>query len=272
MAPTMDIEITRAIFDKTSHAAKILGIDEPLRAQMATAASRLPSYKIGRYGNLQEWQEDYDEVEPGHRHISHLWALYPDDQITLHDTPKLAEECRIALDRRLEHGGGSTGWSRAWIINCFARLEDGDRCHQQLTELLRLSTRENLFDVCGIKQNSYYQIDGNLGAPAGMAEMLLQSHCGIIRLLPALPSAWPAGRFVGLRARGGLAVDLAWQGSKAEYATLHALRDGEHLLAPPRGQRIEAAPGQRAGVISPEREGQYRIRVRRGGTYHLRFV
>ncbi|HKO14392.1 MAG TPA: glycoside hydrolase N-terminal domain-containing protein [Acidobacteriaceae bacterium] len=272
MAPTMDIEITRAIFDKASHAAQILGVDEALRTQMAAAASRLPSYKIGRYGNLQEWQEDYDEVEPGHRHISHLWALYPDDQITLRDAPKLAQACRVALDRRLEHGGGSTGWSRAWVINCFARLEDGDRCHQQLTELLRLSTRENLFDVCGIKQNSYYQIDGNLGAPAGMAEMLLQSHRGIIRLLAALPSAWPDGRFAGLRARGGLAVDLAWREGKAENATLHALRDGEHVLAAPRGQRIEAAPGTHSGFISPAGEGQFRIRVRRGETYHLRFV
>ena len=125
--------------------------DAALCEQMKSAASRLPPFKIGRYGNLQEWQQDYVEVEPGHRHISHLWALYPDDQITLRDTPDLAKACRVALNRRLQYGGGSTGWSRAWIVNCFARLEDGDRCHEQLMELIRRSTRENLFDVCGMK-------------------------------------------------------------------------------------------------------------------------
>src|SRR6185312_57308 len=188
MGPTMDIAITRAIFAQTTEAAKLLHLDEPLRAQIAAAASRLPAYKIGHNGGLQEWPEDYPETEPGHRHISHLWGLYPNDQITLRGTPALAEAARKTLDLRLAAGGGSTGWSRAWIVNCYARLEDGDRCHQQLLELLKLSTRDNLFDVCGIKANSVYQIDGNLGGPAGMAEMLLQSHGGIVRLLPALPS------------------------------------------------------------------------------------
>ncbi len=273
MAPTMDIEITRAIFQKATEAARLLETDAELCEKMKAAAERLPGFKIGRYGNLQEWQQDYEEVEPGHRHISHLWALYPDDQITLRDTPELAQACRAALDRRLDHGGGSTGWSRAWIINCFARLENGDRCHQQLMELLRHSTRDNLFDVCGMKKNSPYQIDGNLGAPAGMAEMLLQSHRGVIRFLPALPSVWSDGQFAGLRARGGLTVDLTWRNGKAQKATLHAAIDHEHLLAAPSGRKIESISSRGKNVaFQPVGEGQYKLRVKSGERYEVRFV
>jgi alpha-L-fucosidase 2 len=272
MAPTMDVAITRAIFKQTAAAAKLLGVDGPLCERMAVSAAKLPAYKIGRFGNLQEWQEDYAETEPGHRHISHLWGLYPNDAITLRGTPELAKACRVALDRRLANGGGSTGWSRAWVINCYARLEDGDRCHQQLMELLKLSTRENLFDVCGIKANSLYQIDGNLGAPAGMAEMLLQSHGGVVRLLPALPSAWPNGSFVGLRARGGLTVDLGWRAGKAASATLRASRDGETLLAVPIGQRISVVEARHRSALAAAETGIYKLKVMRGETYTLRFT
>ncbi len=273
MGPTMDIEITRAIFHKTSEAAKVLNVDADLREQMAKAASRLPPFKIGRYGNLQEWQQDYVEVEPGHRHISHLWALYPDDQITLRDTPKLAEACRVTLNRRLQYGGGSTGWSRAWIVNCFARLEDGDRCHEQLMELLRRSTLENLFDVCGEKPTSFFQVDGSLGAPAGMAEMLLQSHRGIVRLLPALPSAWPDGRVTGLRARGGLAVDLVWQSGKATEVTLHASLNRTIRIAVPHGQKIHSINGKlHAEKMTSNGPDQYQLAVQRGRRYTLRLI
>lgn len=268
MSPTMDIAITGAVFRNATKAAEILGVDPELREQMKSATSRLPPYKIGRYGQLQEWQVDYEEAEPGHRHISPLWGLYPDDQITLRGTPKLAEACRATLNRRLSHGGGSTGWSRAWIINCFARLEDGDRCHEQLMELLRRSTRDNLFDVCGMKPNSYYQIDGNLGAPAGMAEMLLQCHSGIVRFLPALPSGWPSGRFAGLRARGGLTIDLQWRNGKAERAEITASTLGEHTLAAPAGQRITSS---NPGLISAG-DGLYRLRLKRGERCTLKFA
>ena len=274
MGPTMDIEITRAIFRQATEAAQLLGLDGELIARIKDAARRLPSYKIGRFGNLQEWQVDYAETEPGHRHISHMWALYPNDAITLRGTPKLAEACRVTLNRRLQYGSGSTGWSRAWFLNCFARLEDGDRCHQQLLELLRHSTRENLFDVCGIKPNSYYQIDGNLGGAAGMVEMLLQSHAGVVRLLPALPSAWPDGRFLGLRARGGLTIDLVWREGKVRSATLHAALDGVQVLATPRGQRIASvmAKGRPVALSNDQAEGVYRLRVRRGESYSLLFA
>jgi alpha-L-fucosidase 2 len=268
----MDIEITRAIFSQTTRAAQLLHLDEPFQERIAAASARLPGYKIGRFGNLQEWQEDYVEVEPGHRHISHLWALYPDDQITLRKTPELAKACRVALDRRLANGGGSTGWSRSWIINCFARLEDGDRCYQQILELLRLSTRENLFDVCGIKANSLYQIDGNLGTPAGMAEMLLQSHGGVLRLLPALPAAWPDGRFTGLRGRGGYTVDLAWRAGRAERAAITASLDGECTLAIPSGQQIRSVSSGRKSPFASTGEGLYRFKASRGATYVVEFA
>lgn len=273
MGPTMDIEIVRAIFKQTTEAARLLGLDADLVSRMAAAGARLPPYKIGRFGQLQEWREDYVEVEPGHRHISPLWALYPNDGITLRGTPELAEACRVTLNRRLANGGGSTGWSRAWIVNCFARLEDGDRCHEQLVELLKLSTRPNLFDVCGIKPTSVYQIDGNLGAPAGMAEMLLQSHAGVVRFLPALPSAWPDGRFAGLRARGGLTVDLEWRQGKAEHARMVAALDREHVIAAPKGQTIARVREERhRSALHPgEEPGMYRLRAKAGETYTLQF-
>jgi len=239
MSPAMDTEIIRAVFDRVSRSSKILGVDAALRTQVEAAAKRLPPFKIGKNGALQEWNEDYAETEPGHRHISHLFALYPDHQITLRETPELAKAARAVLERRLANGGGSTGWSRAWIVNCWARLEDGEAAHSNLLALLQSSTRPNLFDVCGMKANSPFQIDGNLGGTAGIVEMLLQSHGGVVRFLPALPSAWPAGSFRGLRARGNLEVDCTWRNGKAAVATLRANADGRIVLAAPAGQRIE---------------------------------
>ena len=239
MSPTMDTEIIRAVFDRVSRSSKILGVDEALRAQVEAAAKRLPPFKIGRTGALQEWNEDYEETEPGHRHIFASFALYPDHQITLRETPELAKAARAALERRrLANGGGSTGWSRAWIVNCWARLEDGEAAYRSVLALLRNSTRLNLFDVCGMKANSPFQIDGNLGGTAGLIEMLLQSHGGVVRFLPALPSAWPTGSFRGLRARGGVEVDCEWRNGKATTAAMRSSVDGHIALAAPRGQRI----------------------------------
>lgn len=267
MSPAMDVQITRAVFDRFARASTLLNQDEELRAQVQAATLRLPPIKIGPNGTILEWNENYAETEPGHRHISHLFALYPDHQITPQSTPKLAEAARKSLDRRLQFGSGSTGWSRAWITNCFARLHDGNTAYANLLELLRRTTRLNLFDVCGLKANAPFQIDGNLGGAAAIAEMLLQSHEGAVHLLPALPSAWSEGSFKGLRARGGVTVDCVWKNGKAVSATLRAGNDGKVRILAPQGQRIIAV--KEAGKhlpIQKEDSGIVAVFLKKGAT------
>ncbi len=273
MSPTMDTEIIRAVFDRVSRSSLILGIDGSLREQVEAATKRLPPFKIGRNGTLQEWNEDYAETEPGHRHISHLFALYPDHQITLRETPELAKAARAVLERRLENGGGSTGWSRAWIVNCWARLEDGEAAHSNLLELLRRSTRINLFDICGMKANSPFQIDGNLGGTAGIVEMLLQSHGGVLRFLPALPSAWPVGSFRGLRARGNIEVDCTWREGKATEAMLRTHSDTRIELAAPAQQRIVRITQQGKAIRFPSGDAESaRVELHAGEMYRVTFA
>lgn len=273
MAPAMDTEIIRAVFDRVARASELLHVDAELRAQVRSAAMRLPPFKIGKTGALQEWDADYDETEPGHRHISHLFALYPDSQITLRETPELAMAARKVLERRLDNGGGSTGWSRAWILNCWARLEDGEAAYRSVLELLRHSTRSNLFDVCGMKANAPFQIDGNLGGAAGLMEMLLQSHGGVVRLLPALPKAWPTGSFRGLRARGGIEVDCAWHDGKITMATLRANQDAEVHLAAPKGQKIAGiSDGSGRLHITQATDGSVTASLKQGAKYSVRFI
>ena len=259
----MDVQLANDLLSHAIKASEILGVDADRREVWAGMLERLPKMQIGSKGQLLEWNEEFEEAEPGHRHISHLFGLYPGEQITPDRTPELFAAARRSLELRLEAFGGHTGWSRAWVACCFARLGDGDQAFDHVQHLVTDFATDTLLDL---HPPRIFQIDGNLGGTAAVVEMLLQSYHEEIHLLPALPSAWPEGKVAGLRARGGYRVDIEWKGGALMQAEITPLEDRECVVKT--GGRSLAVADAAGGAVSVrEQDGKIAFDVTAGETY-----
>ena len=249
MGPTMDIQLLTELYTNVITAARLLNCDADYVAKLETDLRKFPPMQISKGGYLQEWLEDYKEADVHHRHVSHLYGLYPSNLISTDATPKLAEACRVTLNRR---GDGGTGWSRAWKINFWARLGDGNRAWALFKSLLQpaVNTKTGKYGS-GTFSNLFcshppFQIDGNYGGTAGIGEMLLQSQNGMIELLPAIPDGWHTGSFCGMRVRGGASIDLDWKDGRATKVAVTALVSGSFTLKMP--ARVSRAEIKKRGI------------------------
>lgn len=223
--PAMDTEILMELLTDYIDACVVLRKEQAQIDKAKETLSRLPELKIGKHGQLQEWMEDYDEPEPGHRHISHLFSVYPGSALTWEDTPELMKAAKISLERRLENGGGHTGWSRAWIIGLWARFGNGQLAYENLTELLKQSTFPNLMDNHPAGDGHVFQIDGNMGAAAALIEMLVQCNGSRMKLLPAVPEDLKTGSVQGICLRGGMVLDMKWEDGKVSELAIVSKAD-----------------------------------------------
>ncbi|WP_413777863.1 MULTISPECIES: glycosyl hydrolase family 95 catalytic domain-containing protein [unclassified Streptomyces] len=240
-------QLLRDLFDAVTGAAEVLGVDADFRTQARSARARLAVMKVGAHGQLQEWQQDWDAGAPErqHRHISHLYGLHPSNQISRTRTPELFAAARTTLVQR---GDAGTGWSLAWKINFWARLQEGERSHQLLSDLLTPErTAPNLFDL-----HPPFQIDGNFGATARITEWFVQSQHDEVQLLPALPPGLPNGSVRGLLARGGFEVDVTWAGGVLTEAVLRARASGPARLRTARAVTVTTSTGVQVPVTRPE--------------------
>jgi alpha-L-fucosidase 2 len=260
MAQSMAYTVLR----HTADAARILGADAELMARCEAAIARLQRLQIGPDGRILEWSEPLPELEPGHRHVSHLFGLFPGIEIDPRRTPELADAARKTLAERVRHGGGQTGWSAGWLTMYRARLGDGEEAYAMLAKLLAESTRPNLLDTHPFGDGAIFQIDGNLGATAAIVEMLLQSHDGCLRLLPALPRALATGSIRGIRARGALSVDMSWKEGQVRSLVLRPDKDVTLEIISPPGQALGKLVSS-AGRIAL----QGPVSLRGGRTYRL---
>ena len=261
----MSQQIVGALLRDTHKVARQLGMDQQAEALAATLSQLASGLNIGQHGQLQEWQADIDDMSSQHRHISHLYALHPDQDISPERTPALAAAAKRTLEAR---GDGGTGWSKAWKINFWARLYDGDRANKLLIEQLRHSTLPNLWD-----NHPPFQIDGNFGATAGITEMLLQSQPGELQLLPALPRAWAKGHISGIKAMGNITVSMTWQDGLLAQATMYSPRSQQVTITLPQeaeryeiadgtGNRIAVTQQGRRVTLTISAEQSYRIQLK----------
>jgi alpha-L-fucosidase 2 len=265
VSATMDLQLIQDLLGHAIQAAQRLGMDPDKQREWRSILDRLPPIGVGRHGQLQEWSQDFEEVEPGHRHYSHLFGLYPGDSIDPERTPELWQAARASLERRLAHAGGHTGWSRSWTACFYARLGQAEPAWEHLVHLILDFATDSLLDL---HPPRIFQIDGNFGGTAAVLEMLLQSYHEELHFLPALPQHWPQGRCQGLRARGGYTVDLSWQASRLQRAEIVSLEDRECTVRHAVG-RLQVV-GE-AGEPVPARQDGHRLSfaVRAGHRYVL---